>query len=191
MRRVLARAGGIAATAAILVVLAPGAARACTCVRATVRENYDRARLVFVGTVASVEHAGSSRATVFSVDAVYKGSVGRTVRIPGGGNDCDVEFVRGRRYAVFARATSSGARTSLCWGTTTDVRALARAGLSSHPPGTGAAAAPAVHAKPLPPGEGRGGFIAAAVLLIGAASSALLVVARGRRPGAEPQRDEA
>jgi hypothetical protein len=140
---------------------------ACTCVvPGTPQQLFSHADAVFVGTVSHVSTPDSNGDVVaqMSVTEVYKGTVPgstgvHTVRDVA---DCGVAFVRGARYAVFAKTTHGFYRADICTGTTSDTGVLARAG---YHPGSPASPVSAQTADP-PHVISRTGPLAGAALLI-------------------------
>lgn len=166
---------------------------ACSCVSTPVAEHVDRADAVFTGLVTSVDRRAGRTLTSMAIDAIYKGRVEATMTITGGvrgpgGGDCEIEFVPGRRYAVFAGVRGSTVTTGLCSGTTDDVGVLARAGYvkprrTFSVPGLAASGVGARQDKPV-----RGVPIAVAAVLLTGAGATLLV--HRRRERSRPVRGE-
>lgn len=111
-----------------LALLAPAAARACSCVVQSARPcaRAWTAPVVFVGVAAEERPAPKDeggwgrRAFAFNVEETFRGAAAGSVEVftGMGGGDCGYEFVVGTRYLVYAHADKSGAlATSICSAT--------------------------------------------------------------------------
>jgi hypothetical protein len=124
----------LAFVAFCVLLVAPRAAAACECRGAGVRPcaAYWEARTVFAGVVtevaeSGVRHGGSEhdrpfyyRLVRFKVSDSFGGSKAQTAEVltGRGGADCGFNFVRGRRYLVYAREGEDGRLyTSVCAAT--------------------------------------------------------------------------
>lgn len=117
MRRLLA---ALAAAVAFLPVVN---AHACSCAQSTPQQQAQRADAVFTGTVGGITSVSQLRTSYsFSVETVYKGSVGSMVTIYSDtvGGACGANFIARSRYTVFATANpqEGGLATSSCAGNT-------------------------------------------------------------------------
>ena len=82
-------------------------AHACSCAQSTPQQQAQRADAVFTGTVQGITSVSQLRTSdSFSVETVYKGSIGSTVTIysDSGGGGCGASFIARSRYTVFATA---------------------------------------------------------------------------------------
>ena len=160
----------VVAIAAALVVSRAPAALACSCATLPTAKHFKAAEAVFVGTAMAVESSPDRVTAQFSVNEVYKGTVGARaeVKTATSSDVCGVPFVAGQRYAVFAETAELEA--GLCGGTSDDTTILAKAGitkvLARHDPG----ARPEV--KVASEGGGRGFPVAIALTLLVAAGAA-------------------
>lgn len=124
---------------AVPALLSATPASACDCASSSVKEYFDRADAVFIGSLASreVEQPGGGSSTdpalhVFTVDSVYKGTAHREQGVvsPQSGASCGLELGGEGPFIVFAsRSGHLGGETftelpdgqyaaSLCGGTT-------------------------------------------------------------------------
>jgi hypothetical protein len=92
-----------------------------SCVQATPKEHAAEADVIFTGTATDPEsNVGVvTYWTSFEVEIVYKGTLGpeAAVETGGGGASAGIDFIRGERYTVFARAQEDGLDTNSCMGT--------------------------------------------------------------------------
>jgi hypothetical protein len=120
---------------ATLLLLAPAAARACSCIATSGRPcgRFWSAPVVFVGLVtdeAKVERDESgwgSRVFRLNVEESFRGEAAGTVEVVTGrgGGDCGYQFAVGTKYIVYAHADKQGRlTTSICSAT----RPLEKAG---------------------------------------------------------------
>ena len=90
--------------AGVLVVAQPSSAEACGCGGAAPSSRaFNYATAVFVGTV--VEATGGVPKPVvatFSVTKTYRGTVDQRVTVSGDGTNCDIPFMKGVAYLVYA-----------------------------------------------------------------------------------------
>lgn len=98
------------------------AAFACSCIAMTVEERYDRADVVFTGTVKEVreENLYNRKYVRFDVDTIWKGTYGEELWVytPWDSAGCGVEFVKDKEYVVYSRRDEQGyLQTMLCDGT--------------------------------------------------------------------------
>ena len=93
-----------------------GEAGACSCVPSAPCSRAGGGGIVFRAMVDSTSRAtGMTRLTVTHV---FSGDPGPRVEIPSSGDNCDIGFVAGEEYLVYASRNSSGVlRTSMCAGT--------------------------------------------------------------------------
>lgn len=119
---------------ALIAVLAPARADACTCVvGAPVCDTFWKTDVVFAGEVLEIapipnpsgRQFMAHKRVRFRVDQSWRGAVEGTVEITtgAGGGDCGYGFEKGERYLVYASARDGGLSTSICSRT----RPLARA----------------------------------------------------------------
>ena len=154
---------------------------ACTCVKATVDEQFAEADSVFVGSVTAVEDSGTRSLATFAVRSVYKGRVAEAIRVAEvEGSGCAVEFLPGNSYTVFARLQRTALATSLCFGTSNDADVLARAGKFRPVAVFDGSGRAELVATELPAGESRAGPISIAVALLAAASAGFAGLRRSR-----------
>ncbi len=110
-----------ALAAAALVVIAPQAAVACSCVQMSVAEQVDRADTVLAGTVEwSSTDQVSTRVYSLRVDTVYKGEAAEVERVETAASEaaCGLgEYAAGKRLLVFAQGAHPGRLSAdLCGG---------------------------------------------------------------------------
>jgi hypothetical protein len=94
-----------AAVMSTVFVLSTPTAGACSCATSTDQESFDRADVVFEGTVVSSEVISDRLAVwTFAVDGVYKGAARQTELVYShpDGESCGIEFVAAQFVAVFA-----------------------------------------------------------------------------------------
>lgn len=89
----------------MLVVFGGHLALACKCLFLTGKESAD---LIFVGKVISNGNKAGWYETLFEVDSVYKGSVGRKIRVKMLYSSCTKGFLEGRSYVVYADTCKKG-----------------------------------------------------------------------------------
>lgn len=93
---------------------------ACSCAQASDQEHFDRATVVFTGTVTGVRDARDARRWTFDVESVQKGGAAPELDVLTGttGNTCAPDLKEGGRYQVFARRNDDGRlETTICDGT--------------------------------------------------------------------------
>jgi len=185
--------------AGMLMVVAPGAASACSCMIRPLADRLSAADVVFLGTPTNgdePEGAVSSADPVrwtFHVDAVHKGAVTRTVNVLSAldSASCGIPFEVNNPYLVFGVINGDAVTAGLCGGTERldQIPADVLASL-------GDGAAPAVQN---PPGGSTGGPSGAssdswrAPLLIAAGAALVLglgLVALRRRSHPDPPRND-
>ena len=128
----MARTAARVAFAFLIVVatsfFAPAPADACSCVGGIpLCETFWKTSAVFVGEVASITPTAPAdptqpsglfarRRVRFTVEKTYRGDVGREVEVftGMGGGDCGFNFIRGRKYLVFAHAFEGRMTTGIC-----------------------------------------------------------------------------
>lgn len=155
----------LALSGALLV--APRAARACSCKQQTVQVAFDQAVAVFEGHVLEVSDAaanaqGDQRRTVrFNVVSQWKGAEDETLTLTtaGDGAQCGYGFTVGQSYLVYASAGEGGGlEVSLCSRTRPMSEAqedLATLGMGSTPVNPKGETPPTSTAtKPEPPARG-------------------------------------
>lgn len=89
----------------IMVVFGGQIALACKCIFITGKESAD---LIFVGKVISKGNKVGWSETVFEVDSVYKGSLGKRVRFKMDYSNCSMSFLEDKRYVVYAVVCKQG-----------------------------------------------------------------------------------
>ena len=172
------RAALLALLLAVLgsVALAPPAA-ACSCV--TTAEDpalFDRAAVVFLGSVVDDRSRGRTRTLTFAVERVYKGAATslQQVRTDVEPASCGLELAGTGPFLVQARDDTRGLVADLCGGTRPTVRPAGTQ--NGYPPLPGGG----------PPADGAGtGLAAGAALVVVVAASALVVLLRRRSGRAE------
>ncbi len=106
---------------AVGAFLIAGTAFACSCIISTPAQYYERAEVVFTGTVKAVAQPMFSGYITYSieVDQSYKGSNSGTVSIVSHESSatCGFTFQKDKRYVVFAFRSENGLETNLCSGT--------------------------------------------------------------------------
>ncbi|MBD2775407.1 hypothetical protein [Iningainema tapete] len=108
------------ATSGLMLLLSIQTAVACKCVVSTDEEYFERADVVFTGTVKANNNSEvGSRGTVWSfiVDEVLKGNVAQLQEIISFGNSCGISFSINTQYQVYARNVNEASVTDLCSGT--------------------------------------------------------------------------
>lgn len=108
-----------ALTFACVPLLGVSPAYACTCAEADDREYYERAEVVFKGTLTAPTHAGVPDGVVtFAVSRVYKGAVTSTQEVETGINDgsCGMGLQGPGPFLVFAKG-GAALEADLCSGT--------------------------------------------------------------------------
>lgn len=167
-------------------------AQACSFEPRSVEENLSRSDAVFVGVIASTDQIGRGPITAtLAVTEVFKGDVPQTVsvRTEATTKRCGVPFVPGASYTVMAVTRDGSLWADLRRGTSEDGDALARAGLRptvvyTYTEGSGIAALlPESNVR-----AGRGGLIAAAILLLVTVAIATVIARRIRRGDWPPGR---
>jgi hypothetical protein len=122
------------ALVALLFVMGPHPALACSCVPFTKAQVVENAAVIFTGVVTAESRQftfGLACGTIssadpvtyaFDVQTVYKGDVTRaaTVTTAMSGASCGYEFVVGKRYTVFATSANGKLETNLCRGNVGD-----------------------------------------------------------------------
>ncbi|MGQ0464846.1 MAG: hypothetical protein ACT4QG_05960 [Sporichthyaceae bacterium] len=120
------RAAAVSALGFALVpVLGANPAMACSCIQSTEQENYDRADVVFRGTMDDVEAANDrfgARVFVFTPSTTYKGKTTTPQKVSTAGDSamCGVDLTGAGPFLVFANKADDGKAalsTSLCSGT--------------------------------------------------------------------------
>ena len=172
-RRTRVRAVLLALLLAVLgsAALAPPAS-ACSCV--TSAEDpalFERAAVVFRGSVVDDRSRGQTRTLTFAVERVYKGAATslQQVRTPVEPTTCGLELTGTGPFLVQARDGARGLVADLCGGTRPTVRSAG--GETGYPPMPGGG----------PPADGRGaGPAAGVVLLVGLAALGGVAVLRRR-----------
>ena len=112
---------------AVVALLAPRPALACSCARGTDQRSFASSVLVFTGVARAVvdpregeelASTGDELTWTFGVERVHKGTAAEDVAVVSarGGSTCGVEFRVGQRYQVFA-SEGDPPRTSICSGT--------------------------------------------------------------------------
>lgn len=127
MRKVFGIVAAIVAVSTVIVVGATTSAWACSCIVQTQQEQFERADVVFTGTVVERDdpHSGSIVSSgdpidyTVDVDGIQKGTVGdpAVVRSARDGATCGFSFTVGRRYQIFAQRFEGRWTTNLCSGT--------------------------------------------------------------------------
>ena len=106
-----------------LLVVMPGAALACSCLRPlTVQGNFDLSTRVFVGRAIAIEPGHDVRESVpynlirFSVSETFKGSPTRTLEVISNTEApaCGYHFEVGKEYVVYAFGPEEQPETGLC-----------------------------------------------------------------------------
>ncbi|MGQ0844663.1 MAG: hypothetical protein ACT4QF_11055 [Sporichthyaceae bacterium] len=125
--RLAARALAVSALGFTLVpVLGANPAYACSCIQSTEQENYERADVVFKGTMNDVEatnRQSGDRTFFFAPSTTYKGKTTDPQEVSTAGNSaaCGVDLTGGGPFLVFANFDEEDEkgelRTSLCSGT--------------------------------------------------------------------------
>ena len=113
----------------------PGSpALACTCDVAPLGAHLAVAQTVFRGEVLTVSSVTDRQHVKFRVLLVYKGQPTQFVDVTSATTPdmCGIQFARQTQYLVFAHGDASAYNTSLCNGTTDDLNALDRSGISGH-----------------------------------------------------------
>jgi len=105
----------------LLTVIASEPARACECASSSQFENFRNADLVFEGDLIRITRLPSSSsfswAYTFKVNRSMKGTMGSFVSVFGSGTDCDVPFVQGYNYRVYAKDDGGVLTSGACSGT--------------------------------------------------------------------------
>ena len=112
--------------ASVLVLAQPSSAEGCGCGGvAPSSRAFNYATAVFVGTVVEVT-GGMPQPVVatFSVTKTYRGTVDQRVTVSGDGTNCDIAFVKGVAYLVYAGEHGGSLQTHKC----TRTRPLSGAG---------------------------------------------------------------
>ena len=104
----------------LFLAAAPRVSHACSCRSSTLEERFERASVVFVGTVIFTKPAFFSRSKqhAFIVHETLKGEVGNTVLVSTAQNGaaCGSTFRLGKKYKVFASNASGNFHTWSCSG---------------------------------------------------------------------------
>ena len=112
--------------ASVLVLVRPSLAEACSCGGVAPSSGaFNHAAAVFVGTAVEVT-GGMPQPVVaaFSVTKTYRGAVEQHVVLSGNGTNCDIAFVKGVAYLVYAGEHGRSLQTHKC----TRTRPLSGAG---------------------------------------------------------------
>ena len=141
----------LALLVALVFVVHPSAASACTCGPLTKPELVGNVSVIFTGTVTGISRAshfaqGCSPTVstadpvqvTMEVETVYKGHADRqvTVSTVAGDASCGYEFKTGNRYTVFATGSLNKPETNLCRGNVEGAISPAEYGLEAgRPPG--------------------------------------------------------
>lgn len=148
-------------------------ASACSCVHpAEDPVLFDRAAVVFVGTVADDRRRGSTRTLTFAVERVFKGAATsqQQVRTHVEPATCGLALEGAGPFLVQAVDSGSGLVADLCGGTRATVRTASAGGGYPPLPGGGP-----------PSGSPRAGTVGA--LVVAALAGLLLVAVLQRRSG--------
>ena len=99
----------------LLLIWVPGPVRGCSCPLIEPDEAYQRAFLIFTGTVKEVTEltrnviqdgktllTSDGRVTKFAAEEYFKGGGGPEIELRGGNTSCDIHFEAGKRYLVYA-----------------------------------------------------------------------------------------
>lgn len=135
IRGIRARGAAIAGLTGAMLLMMPGRpVTACTCVALPPAQQLAQADLVFRGTVEELETKASGTRAAFFVTWVYKGAPPRRVVVSTGAPNasCGLHFTRGSSYLVYAKDGAPGLSSDLCSGTTDDLFALDRAGMTGY-----------------------------------------------------------
>lgn len=120
------RAAAVSALGFTLVpVLGANPAMACSCIQSTEQENYERADVVFKGTMDDARATNDQfgeRVFVFTPSTIYKGKAAKPQKVSTAGNSsaCGADLTGGGPFLVFAAkadGAKAGLSTSLCSGT--------------------------------------------------------------------------
>ena len=100
---------------ALVLISTPRTTRACLCPMIEPDAAYQNAVLVFAGTVdkiteltREIAHEGTlaptsdGRIVRFTVEEIFKGTVGGGIELRSGNSSCDIGFEAGKRYIVYA-----------------------------------------------------------------------------------------
>jgi hypothetical protein len=94
-------------------VVVAGPASACTCTKSTLKDSFNRADAVFLGSLESPDEAGADDDSgrtlhVFRVQTVYKGTAHREqgVVTPAAEADCGLQFGADGPFVVFASSSA-------------------------------------------------------------------------------------
>lgn len=127
MRKVFGIVAALAAVSTVIVVGATSSAWACSCIVQTEQDQFERAEVVFTGTVVERDDSNSGQTMssgdpvdyTVDVDATQKGSVGdpAVVRTARDDATCGFSFTVGRRYQIFAQRFEGHWTTNICSGT--------------------------------------------------------------------------
>lgn len=102
--------------AALILAMASATAMACDCVTRSEAESFANADVVFIGK-ATGTFTFMSEATTFEVSRWLKGHQPESVSIFSGRSNCDVSFLNGYTYIVYAKNINGQLMTSSCSGT--------------------------------------------------------------------------
>lgn len=113
----LARASAFAVVSALACTTGVRDAAACSCAPATPCLRWGRSTAVFVGDVVDVQASDRGVIARLRVVRAFKGPTEASiVSIDGGRPSCDLPFVAGQRWVVYADTGPGGLRSSLCSG---------------------------------------------------------------------------
>jgi hypothetical protein len=104
----------------IFLAILPAKVDACSCGMETPDQNFEKADVVFTGTVLSVTKAGREFRVDMLVDTAYKGTSKSRLTITTSHDSglCGYTFAGQTRYLVYAKEVDRKINVTLCDGTT-------------------------------------------------------------------------
>jgi hypothetical protein len=113
----VARAAAVAVVSVVAWIAGVRDAAACSCGPATSCLRWGRSTAVFVGDVVDVQSSQLGVTARLHVVRAFKGATEASiVSIDAGRSTCELRFVAGQRWVVYADTGPSGLRSSLCSG---------------------------------------------------------------------------
>ena len=102
--------------ATLILAMASATAMACDCVTRSEAESFANADVVFIGK-ATGTFTFMSEATTFEISRWLKGHQSESVSISSGHTNCDMSFIEGYTYIVYAKNINGQLMASSCSGT--------------------------------------------------------------------------
>jgi hypothetical protein len=102
--------------ATLILAVTSATAMACDCVTRSEAESFANADVVFIGK-ATGTFTFMSEATTFEISRWLKGQQPESVLVFSGPSNCDVSFLNGYTYIVYAKTINGQLMTSSCSGT--------------------------------------------------------------------------